>query len=916
MSRLRELLRNLRARTAEREVHEQVDAELTYHFDMLVEENIREGMSPDEARDSAKRRFGDYEEIRTQGARMRQSNERARRRATLLETLVTDVKFAFRGLRRNAGFGAVVILTLALGIGANTAIFTVIEAVLLRSPPFPDSDRVVFVHEINRRGGRYAVSPANYLDWREQQSVFDAIAATAGDSPMVTEGGEPQRVAGTRVSADYFRVLGVGPVMGRTFTIAEDGPDEPNLVVVSHRFWTARMGGDADAVGRSVRLDGQPHTVIGVMPKGLSVYERPGPENAEPIEVWRTNPFAYNPPSERGIRRLRVIARLRDDVSAERADSEMKALAARLAEAYPDTNGGFGAGVYPIAEVLTESARGPLLVLFCAVGFILLIASLNVGNLLLARADSRRNAMTLRRALGASRTRIVRQLLAESLILSIAGAALGVGLAQAALPVLLAASPIDFTFSGEAGLNGAILWFTLAVAVFTAVLTGLVPAIGVSSRDLVEELKERGFGKTAGRRSRISMSTVVIGEVALSVILVIGAGLMLGSYLRITAVPLGFETEGRISLSVQLPRTRYASLESEGQGVRLWRVLPEEQAFVQGLRETLRQLPGVESVAVGNSGPSEFGRRELVRPAELPPPTERAEGWYVFFQPVSADWFVALGVPVVRGRTFHAEERADPTDVAVLNEVIAERLWPGQNPIGRAVMLRDGREDRERPFRVIGISGTVRANPLYEAQPAAYVPYGQQAGVYRETQIGSRMRGLFVIRTARELADIASELKQAVWSHDPDLPISIESLTNVLAQPLADRRFYMGMFLAFGTLAVLLAASGVFAVMAYSVSRKTREFGIRIALGARAAELERAELARGLRLTAIGVLIGGIGAVGLTRFIASFLYGVATVDPITYIGAAVLTVSVGLLAAYLPARRASMVDPIDTLRAE
>jgi len=905
---------------------EAVDREIRHHIEERVERLTEQGMDLDEARREAERRFGDLDRIRHE---VRAVDRRAGVISSLAATvdgMARDVGFAARSVLRSPLLSLTVVVTLGLGIGANTAIFSLVEAVLLRPPPYPDPDRLVYVTETTPQGATFAVAPANFLDWQQRQTAFQAMGVLAGGSAVVTEGGPPEQVTGVRVSADYFRVLGVQPALGRTFAADEDA-NAARVVVVSHSFWVSRLGGDPAAIGRSVRLGGEPHTVIGVMPQRMLAYMTAN--STSPIAVWRPNPFANDAATERRAKRLSVIARLKPGVDPERADAEMKAIASGIASEHPDTNEGWSAGVHPLTAAMTAGVRTPLLVLFGAVGFILLIACLNVGSLLLASADGRRAAITLRRALGARRACIARQLLAESLILSLGAAMLAVVIATALLPVLVAASPVDVTRMGPVSVNAAVLVFSLVVAVSVAVLTGLAPAIGVSAPDLSKELKERGFGKTESRRARTGRSSLVVAEVSLSVVLLIAAGLMLSSYLRLSELDLGFEPEHVVQVRLTLPRDRYAEPVGKGslpwtQSFTLWRPRAEEVAFVEGVRAAIARLPAVESATVGNFGPMPgLMWASPIRAPEAPAPPAPEDAPWAALRAVSAGWFETLRIPVVRGRTLQETDGVRPEDVVVLDEEAVERLWPGQDPIGRSVVLKDGEEDTERTFRVVGVVKPARqaifdnsGQVVEEVVPTAYIPYRLQAESYVDWQIGFRMRDVFLARTDRDVGEIAPALKGVVGAFDPELPVTVERLTDVVASPLGDRRFYMGVLVVFGLLATLLAASGIFAVMAYSVSRKTRELGIRLALGARSSQLERSELKRGARLAVLGLVIGGVGAAWLTRFIASSLYGVGRLDPATYAAIAVLILLVVLAAAYVPARRASAIDPMESLRAE
>lgn len=901
-----------------------VERELRHHLEEKIDRLVEQGMSPEDARREAERAFGDLQQVKSEVEAVDRTAVPLKWLARTTEVVLRDLALAVRSMVRERWLAAAVIATLGVGIGATVAIFSVVEAVMLRPFPFDEPDRIVYLSESNLADGRVlAVAPANYLDWHDRLRSYEAMAATTEATILVSDGGDAERVPAARVSADYFRVIGVQPVLGRTFTAEEDSPGGNEVAVVSHEFWRTRLGADPDAVGTTFRMDGIPHTIVGVMPPGLRAYTRS--YSVAPIAIWRPYAFQNDPPDMRDARRLGAIARLRDGVTVEQAEAELKAVAAALAEEYPVENEGRSAMLSTLPDTMRDAARTPVLVLFGAVGFILLIACLNVGSLVFARADARRNAMTLRRALGASRAAIVRQLLAESLVLSVAGAGVGVVAAQALLPLVVRNSPVDVTRMGDIGINGTVLAFSLGLGLLTAVLTGLVPAIGFSNPDLVDELKQGGYGRTEGRRARTARSSLVVAEVALCTVLVVGAGLMTGTYLKLTGLDLGFEPEGIVRAGTLLPRGRYTepagtSTYPGNESFAVWRPTPEETAFMEGVEERLAQLPGVRSVAAGNFDPIPG---MLKASSAWPEGTSDEDATFVAFRAVSPGWFETLELPIVRGRPLTEEDRRSPEDVVVIDESAARTFWPDRDPVGERIMLADGQEDQPHPFRIVGVAGASRISifdnsgqVLEEEIPVVYVPYRRQFDKYVDFQIGFRLRSVFLVKTDRKLGDIAPDIRRTIASFDSELPVTVVPLTETVSSPLSERRFYMGMLMAFGMLTLLLVASGVFAVMAYSVSRKTRELGIRLALGARAPELKRAELLRGARLAVLGILVGGAGAVWLSRFIASFLYGVTTVDPWVYSVVAALIVAVVLAAAYVPARRAALSDPMTSLRTE
>jgi predicted permease len=909
------LLRRVRYLLRRDVLDREMDEEIRFHIERETERNMAAGMSLKEARRRALIDFGGVERHR---AATRQA-----RGVAFIDGIAWDFRNALRSVRRAPHFTLVVALTLGVGIGANTAIFSVVEAVLLRRIPLPEPDRLVTVSSIwdGQHYGTGDLASFKFREWRESQGSFEALAAVGVGGAIISDGGDPMQMEGARVSADYFRAIGVEPFIGRSFSPEEYERDGPNVVVVSHDFWVTRLGSDPDALGRTISMQEMTYTVIGVMPEGIRLYRTRN--SVTPISFWRPDPWDT-------WAEFDIVARLRDGVSVAQADAELRAWGNSIwtyefDASDPDDR--IELVVEPLHDVMTAQRRAPLFFLLGAVGFILLIACLNVGNLLLARGESRASVVTLRRALGASRVRVAREFLAESLVISTLGTLLGIVLARMLIPFLVAVGPVEVLRNVEVKVNATVLLFAAAVTITTALLTGIAPARRATRSDLIEELKEHGGGATGGRKGTLGRSALVVAQVSIATVLVIGSGLFLRSYGSVSAVPLGFDPEGVVVVRTALDNRNPSYYEpmADADGTPGYRVQPAVESFVYEVVDGLGAIRGVTSAALGNFPPL-GGYMSWYGVAEAPAHPEPRSGfnleWGAFYRPVTADWFETVGIPFVEGRSFHAEESARAEDVAVIDERLAQRLWPGESAVDRLLTVSDGAFDDWRSFRVVGVvanarQATVLNGEIPSAEPGVvYYPPSSWAAAYHQMEVLRRRLMHFVVRTNRSLADIGPELRKAVWAADPGLPVTVAPLSQLVRDPSSQLRFNMGILMAFAALALFLAASGVFAVMAYAVSRKVRELGIRVALGARAAQLRRTELLGGLRLGLFGVAVGAVGAAGLTRFIQSFLYGIGPLDARVYAAAGALLLCVTVAAAYLPARRAASVDPMQSLRTE
>jgi putative ABC transport system permease protein len=812
-----------------------------------------------------------------------------------MDTLRQDLRYALRSLLRAPAFLAVAVATLALGIGANGAIFSAVNAVLLRPLPFPDADRLVFVWGRTAADSQSAVSWPEFVDWREQNRSFEAMAVWRPQSVTLTGSGEPERLIGAFVTASLFPLLGATPQLGRTF---EPGETEPGAVrpvaVLSHGLWHRRFGGDPGILGRTLVLNGHPLTVIGVMGPDLAHGRAPFNAYVLDTEAWLPAPYFPNEKGlVRGVTELLVMAKLRRGVALESAQAEMQVIARGLEQAHPETHAGRTASIRPLHEDMVEEVRPALLVLLGAVGLVLLIACGNVANLLLARASHRHREIAVRSALGAGRRRIVRQLLTESLLLAAGGGLAGLAVAYGgvrALAWLLAASGNGRLLPADTGLDARVLAFTAAITLLTGLLFGALPALHASRPDLGAVLKE-GRGAGAGRARRRFRDALVVWEVALSMVLLVGAGLLLQSALALHRADPGFRAERVLTWEFRLPVSRY-------------REPAQIAGFFRQVTERMSAVPGVESVALvraipfsGNGGSELYAvdGREEPRAGQEP----RAQS-----NIVSPAYFETMHIPLLRGRVFDARDRADSPRVVVINATMARQVWPDEEPLGRRLRFK-GREDWAT---VIGVVGDVRHSGLDEAPTAQ---------VYTAHEQDPRIFACLVARTAGDPRAMAEPLRRAFWTVDPDQPVwKVRTMEELVSAARGSSRAMATLVGVFAVASVLLAAIGLYGVMSYAVSLRTREIGIRMALGAGGREVMRLVVGRGVALTAAAVLVGLAGAAALGRVLVTLLFGVTPTDAPTFLLAAALMFTVSLLASYLPARRAARLDPLHALAEE
>jgi predicted permease len=877
---LRRLLGRARAGFRKGDLEARMDEEMRFHLDMQTRENIEVGMSSAEARRAAIRSFGGVEQVK--------ETCRDQRRVVWLEDVFQDLRYGARMLRRSRGFTAVTVLTLGLGIGACVAIFSVVDAVLLRPLLFPGSDRLVVFQETNLprwSAGSIKVAPGKYFDWQKQAQSFEGLAAKQEVSFNLTGLGEPVRVSAARITANMLSMLRVRPVLGRDFDGDEDAPGKEKVVILSHGFWARQFGGRQEAIGQTIRLDDRPFTVVGVMPPG---FELDGPRDL-------FTPAAFGPEAreDRDRHTTDVFGRLKRGVTLAQAQGEMAAVAARIAKQYPARDGVWGVQVTPMLEARVGEVRRLLLSLLGAVAFLLLIACANVANLLLARATGRTREIAVRAALGARRGRVVRQLLTESMLITVFGGLLGLVFAGGGMRALLALAPDILPRSREIAVDWRALALACALALTTGVVFGVAPAFGATRLKLDEALREggRGTGETP-RRQRLR-GALVVSEVAIAIVLLIGAGLLMRSFARLQAVQPGFEPHGALSFAVTLSQEKYGSEE-------------KQRAFIDDALGRLSALPGVEAAAATWSLPFTSARGPMIFLDVADRPSTGAR-YVTSYYPITPDYFRAMGIPLRRGRYFDRRDTADAPRVAVINEAAARRYFPGQDPIGKRIRVD---VTSQAWWEIVGIVGDVKHGKLDAEVPAqTYEPMAQRP----------RLGGLtFVVRGAGPSPTaLTAAMRAAIQSVDRDQPIAnVRTLDSWIAESIARQRFAMTLFTVFSGMALLLAAIGIYGVMAYSVSQRTGEIAIRMALGAHTGNILRGVFAQGGRLIALGALAGVIGALLLTRFLEKMLFNVSTHDPVTFGAIVVLLAAVAIVACLLPARRASKINPMLALRAE
>ena len=817
---------------------------------------------------------------------------RAPKRLPSLDSVSQDLRYTLRNLRKNPGFAVLAVLILAFGIGANTAIFSLVSTVLLQPLPFGEPDRLVTVWEdLSGIGGpdRVEANPATYVEWKARNRSFEDVATLTTWTYNLTGQGEPERLSGARATANLFSVLRLQPRLGRTFTDDDEGPNATPVVVIGEDLWLRRFGGDPNVIGRSITLDGLNRTVIGIVPPD---FRFPNPETT----VWLPAAFTPQELASRDSYYLYVVGRLASTTTVDQAQAELTAISQILAEERGMTTL-FGATIVPFHEHLARTARPTLFMLLGAVGAVLLITCANVANLLLARATLRRREIALRQALGAERARVFRQLLTESVVLAVCGVVVGVALSTLAFEYLARLIPATFPGGSSPGLDPSVLVFTAGIALLTVLLFGAGPALVASRLGLSDALK-KGIGSPPARGARMR-NGLVVAEMTLTVVLLAAAGLLLRSYAAVLAVDPGFRHENLLLAGTSLSQTKYGT-----PAVRA--------AFYDRVLERVRGLPGVSSAGYVNIAPLVFkGGRVLVAIEGRPdPPPEEFASRITSDRVISAGYLETLGIPLLRGRHLDEGDNASAPRSIVINDAMARLHWPDADPIGARIKI--GRTESDNPwYTIVGVVGSIRQNGLdAPPDPELYFALDQtpvEAPFFWPQHL--------LVRTEGDPASFAPAIRRAVWEVDADQPVSnVRTMSDVFSEELAARNTQMTLVGTFAGLALLLASVGLYGVLSYTVAQRTAEIGVRVALGAQRSDVVRGVVRTALVLAALGIVLGLAGALGLTRVLESFLFGVTATDPITFAGVAVLLLAVSALASYVPARRAASVDPMAALR--
>lgn len=818
-----------------------------------------------------------------------------------METLLKDIRYGIRGLLKRPGFTVVAIITLALGIGANTAIFSVVNAVVLRPLPYAEPDRLVTLWETMPGSDRRSVAPGNFVDWRTQNKSFQDMAATFYANFNLTSDGEPERIDGATITSNLMSLLGASAQLGRTFQPDDDEHQDRSVTLLSDGLWKRRFGADQNVVGRTITIDETPHTIVGVMARGFQYPSRSdlwvlgrnrGAVPMSLISQVPTNDWVH----ERDAHFIKVIARLKPGVTLSQAQSDIAGITRRMEQEFPKTNSGLGSNVVPLHAQIVGDVRGVLFILLGAVGFVLLIACTNVANLMLARAGQRDREIAIRAAVGATRRRLIRQLLTESLLLSIVGGLAGLVVSIWAVDLFVKLSPGDIPRLSEASVDVKLLGFTLLVSLLTGVGFGLLPAFQATRTNLNTSLKEGGTKASEGRQRRGARNILVVTEIALAQVLLVGAALLAISYVRVTQIDPGFNPERVLTAKIAPSNKKYPDPKTRS-------------AFYTTVLEHLQGLPGVESAGMVMSLPltgSSMNRGFRVEGRPVPKADENVT---MDFQIVSPGYFSTLEIPVKRGRGLSATDTETSERVIVINDTMARRYWPNEDPVGKRMGI--GESSKDTSWRtIVGVIADNRHASLSEAPvPTAFISYLQD--------LESWPRMGFVIKAKTDAASLTSAVRKQLAAIDRAQPVyAIEPMDNLLRTSVAQRRFIMLLLGSLSAIALILAMVGVYGVISFSVSERTQEIGIRMALGARATDVLRMVLGQGMRVAFVGILIGIGAAFALTRLLSSLLFEVSPTDLRTFSIVAALLSAIALLACYIPARRATKVDPLVALRYE
>jgi putative ABC transport system permease protein len=803
-----------------------------------------------------------------------------------MQTLLQDLRYGARMLLKRPGFTLIAVITLAIGIGANTAIFSVVSAVLLQPLPYPEPDQLVRIWETDARfpQEKQTASFPCLRDWREQSQGFAQIAAYEHESFILTGGREPDGVSGLKVSANFFQTLGVKPALGREFLVEEDKYGGPRVAILSHGLWQRQFAGDQNVIGQTMMINSETYTVVGVLPSGVEY-----PESRRGLWV----PLVLNPNQmeNRGGHFLNVIGRLKSGVSVQRAQAEMDAIARRLEQQYPDNNTKVGVLIMSLREYLVGDVRRALLVLLGAVGFVLLIACANVATLLLARATARQKELAIRAALGAVRMRLIRQLMMESLLLAGLGGATGLLLAFWGVDLLVAAIPGGMHNAKAIGLDSAVLGFTMAVSLATGFIFGVVPALRGSQIDLNESLRDGSRGMTGGLRHQRLRNAFVVAEIALALALLAGGGLLIKSFWKLRQIKPGFDPERVLTLQLNLPETRYADAK-------------QRNAFITRTLERLAALPGVTAAGATTELPFTGSRTGSSIQIEDRAPLPRGVDIRADRRTVSADYFKAMGIPLLRGREFTVHDNAESPRLAIINEQAARRFFPNEDPLGKRVIMQG-----DTKYEIVGVVGDVKHGKLTEeVRPEIYT---------HTLQDSLRTWMDLALRTSGDSGGLIGPVRSAIRAIDPDQPVyNVQTMEQRLASSIAANRFNALLLGIFAAVAMILASTGIYGVMSYTVAQRTHEIGIRLALGAQGGDVLMLVIKHGMSVAMIGVGLGLISALAMARLMTGLLYQVEPADPLTFTIVTVLLSAVALLACYIPARRAAKVDPMVALRYE
>ena len=858
------------------QVEAELNEELRYHLERQIEVNTAAGMSVEEARYAALRAM--------HGLDQRKEECRDMRRVRLIEDLWQDFRFSVRSLLKRPGFTAIILIALALGIGANTAIFSLVNAVILQPLPYRDPDRLISVYGTRNRSTQGSVGPTDFLDYRSQNKTFEQFAASGSTMlPMnLTGSGEPERLNASIITGNYFDTFGVRPALGRGFSLENEKTGQDHVTVLSHAFWQTRFGGDPNIVNKTINLDGKAYEVLGVMPAEVVL--------PQPAQLWVPINFDADPEMKmRNARFLRGIGRLKEGVTLDQAQTDTDLIAAQLEQQYPDSNTGWSLRLIPLREILVGGSRTMLFILFGAVGFVLLIACANVANLLLVRAAARQKEIAMRTALGASRLRIIRQMITESLSLAIFGGALGALLAVAGVKLLVSLGEDNIPRTANVKIDATVLAFTLLISLATGLLFGLAPAIRTMKENLVDALKDGIRGGSEATVKNRTRSLLVVFESAIAVMLLIAAGLLIRSLVALQNVDPGFDPNNVLTLRVDLPRQKYNT--------------PEKASnFFEQLETRVAGLPGVEAVGLITDLPLSGEARDMPYRVEGRPATSDIA--FVDFRRVNKNYFSAMRIPLRRGRNFSEQEVRQSDKAIVVSQAFVDSVFPNEEALGKRLIIWSG--IRNEPYEIIGIVGDTRYQSL-QGEPSAtmYVPTRELLFVN------------LVIRTQGDPLSLVGGVRKEVNALDPDQPIAaIRPMTEWVAMSAAGARYRTTLLGLFALLAMILAATGIYGVMSYSVAQRTQEIGVRMALGARPLDVLKLVVRQGMMLALIGVIVGLAGALALTRVMSSLLFGVTERDPITFVAVAALLIVVAFISCFVPAHRATRVDPLIALRCE